>query len=454
MLFAESFADDQTPASDRLVLPYEARRKSRQRVTLLSGEELGYVLPSGTVLKQGDRLLTGNGLVIEVEAAPEVLLEVRTGDPCCSAVPLTTSAIGTCRYSSASAFYASSPITYWPKCWSVWVARSARSKLHLTPRAAPTAHTRMPMRVRTAIVRCLARMSPKPTIPATARTARQPKFMSSSENVANGLKIHLNSLIPCLRTASPAAARQPGAAGRRLHLFAGPRVGGRSGACTTRRMPLDWISRCSTPASARFEAPLTAGAAAGLGAPTRAKSRASTPISWPAASPPNCAPRPCRWAIRCAAAARAGRFSPCLPALSTRWPKLSFPVGWALAAVVWKITPVADSLTAWACGRWCENQVMAALKAVPLGQTAGQRLLMALGEVDPGTSSRARASTRSALEQFRPGPGARLLPARNAVFETLPIMKESVKESSPQDEPTSLPCASVSAARSAPARPR
>ena len=80
MLFAESFADDQTPASDRLVLPYEVRRKSRQRVTLLSGEELGYVLPSGTVLKQGDRLLTGNGLVVEVEAAPEVLLEVRTGD--------------------------------------------------------------------------------------------------------------------------------------------------------------------------------------------------------------------------------------------------------------------------------------------------------------------------------------------------------------------------------------
>ena len=81
MLFAESFADDdRTPPSDRLVLPYDARRKSRQRVTLASGEELGYVLPSGTVLRDGDRLLTGNGLVIEVEAAPEVLLEVRSGD--------------------------------------------------------------------------------------------------------------------------------------------------------------------------------------------------------------------------------------------------------------------------------------------------------------------------------------------------------------------------------------
>jgi urease accessory protein UreE len=36
MLFAESFANSlaagETPASDRLVLPYDARRKSRQRV--------------------------------------------------------------------------------------------------------------------------------------------------------------------------------------------------------------------------------------------------------------------------------------------------------------------------------------------------------------------------------------------------------------------------------------
>jgi urease accessory protein len=29
---------------------------------------------------------------------------------------------------------------------------------------------------------------------------------------------------------------------------------------------------------------------------------------------------------------------------------------------------------------WLENQVMAAVKALPLGQTAGQKLLLALGE--------------------------------------------------------------------------
>ena len=80
MLFAESFAAADAPASDRLVLPYDARRKSRQRVTLQSGEEMGYVLPAGTILRHGDRLLAGDGRVVEVSAAPEALLEVRARD--------------------------------------------------------------------------------------------------------------------------------------------------------------------------------------------------------------------------------------------------------------------------------------------------------------------------------------------------------------------------------------
>ena len=80
MLFAESFADRDTPAGDRLVLAYDARRKSRQRVILVGGEEMGYVFPAGTVLRHGDRLLTGSGRVVAVEAAAEALLEVRADD--------------------------------------------------------------------------------------------------------------------------------------------------------------------------------------------------------------------------------------------------------------------------------------------------------------------------------------------------------------------------------------
>ena len=56
----------------------------------------------------------------------------------------------------------------------------------------------------------------------------------------------------------------------------------------------------------------------------------------------------------------------------------SFPLAWSCAAAHWKI-PVEEAIAAylWA---WLENQVMAAIKTVPLGQTAGQRLLLALGE--------------------------------------------------------------------------
>jgi urease accessory protein len=46
----------------------------------------------------------------------------------------------------------------------------------------------------------------------------------------------------------------------------------------------------------------------------------------------------------------------------------------ALAACRWQV-PLADALRGflWA---WCENQVAAAVKLIPLGQTAGQRLLL------------------------------------------------------------------------------
>jgi urease accessory protein len=57
---------------------------------------------------------------------------------------------------------------------------------------------------------------------------------------------------------------------------------------------------------------------------------------------------------------------------------VSFPAAWACAAVAWHIAD-EDALVAYLWS-WAENQVMAALKAVPLGQSAGQRILLALGE--------------------------------------------------------------------------
>ena len=67
----------------------------------------------------------------------------------------------------------------------------------------------------------------------------------------------------------------------------------------------------------------------------------------------------------------------------------SFPAVFAHAVRAWGLG-ARDALTAylWA---WLENQVMAAVKAVPLGQTDGQKMLLALGaklhevdEAEPG----------------------------------------------------------------------
>lgn len=51
----------------------------------------------------------------------------------------------------------------------------------------------------------------------------------------------------------------------------------------------------------------------------------------------------------------------------------SFAAMFALAAAHWQV-PVAEAVQGylWA---WCENQVAAAIKLIPLGQTAGQRIL-------------------------------------------------------------------------------
>jgi urease accessory protein len=59
----------------------------------------------------------------------------------------------------------------------------------------------------------------------------------------------------------------------------------------------------------------------------------------------------------------------------------------ALAAARWNIS-AADAACGYLWG-WCENQVLAAIKLVPLGQSAGQRLLGMLIDEIPGIVSRA-----------------------------------------------------------------
>jgi urease accessory protein len=81
--------------------------------------------------------------------------------------------------------------------------------------------------------------------------------------------------------------------------------------------------------------------------------------------------------------------------------EVSFPVAFAQAAVSWKIAPDA-ALTAYLWS-WIENQVMAAIKAVPLGQTAGQKMLLHLGSRIEETVGQASAIEDDELGNFAPG---------------------------------------------------
>lgn len=58
---------------------------------------------------------------------------------------------------------------------------------------------------------------------------------------------------------------------------------------------------------------------------------------------------------------------------------VSYACQFALAAVHWKI-PLCSAAFGY-CFSWCENQIASAIKLVPLGQTAGQRMLSRLMEV-------------------------------------------------------------------------
>ena len=79
----------------------------------------------------------------------------------------------------------------------------------------------------------------------------------------------------------------------------------------------------------------------------------------------------------------------------------SFPAAFAYAAARWNIQPEA-ALQAylWA---WLENQVMAAVKAVPLGQTDGQRILLSLGDRIEGLVKKAMQMKDDDIGNFAPG---------------------------------------------------
>jgi urease accessory protein len=67
-------------AAGQLALTFDARQKSRQRVRLVSGEEVAVKLPRGEVLRGGDLVRASDGRLIEVIALPEKLAHIESAD--------------------------------------------------------------------------------------------------------------------------------------------------------------------------------------------------------------------------------------------------------------------------------------------------------------------------------------------------------------------------------------
>jgi urease accessory protein len=78
----------------------------------------------------------------------------------------------------------------------------------------------------------------------------------------------------------------------------------------------------------------------------------------------------------------------------------TYPMAFALAASATQAT-VRECLLAYAFG-WAENMTQAAIKSVPLGQSAGQRILSALTAEIPAAIDHALGVTDDTRQAFSP----------------------------------------------------
>jgi urease accessory protein len=78
----------------------------------------------------------------------------------------------------------------------------------------------------------------------------------------------------------------------------------------------------------------------------------------------------------------------------------AFPTTYAALAHYWAI-PASDMLQGYAWG-WLENQASACMKTVPLGQVAGQKILLSLGKVLPVIVHHAMHLEDGEISNFNP----------------------------------------------------
>ncbi len=107
-------------------------------------------------------------------------------------------------------------------------------------------------------------------------------------------------------------------------------------------------------------------------------------------------------------------------------PAPTWPVAFALAAAQTGAPP-REAMLAFGFG-WAENMVQAAMRAVPLGQSAAQRMLARLIDALPAAVQRAAALPDDARQAFTPmlahaDAGDPERAARDAVFTAVPVVK-------------------------------
>ena len=80
MQLATHLVPREIQAVESVELTFDQRERSRLRVALASGEEIGIQLKVGTMLSHGDKLALDDGRIVEVIAADESLHEVRAAN--------------------------------------------------------------------------------------------------------------------------------------------------------------------------------------------------------------------------------------------------------------------------------------------------------------------------------------------------------------------------------------